>query len=438
MLDVKTMFFSMIATSIVLAVSLIIALGNRLQDGLGKWALALCLQGFMFALLLARGQIPEFFSVVLPNALFMVCITLYAAALMEFYGRRLSIWWHIIPALVMLFCFSTLVNAFASRNIFYGIVYGSAFMGLGVIANRPHDGDKQSARWLIAGGYLLTAISLYGRAITLLLNPTSYTSLFAPDFLLSAGYFVGSSVILMSSVGFLVLHKDRAEQYAQRLAMTDPLTGTFNRRIFLELAEKEVARSRRTGTPLSVIMLDLDHFKMVNDQHGHLVGDAVLKQFTQIVLGCLRREDLLVRYGGEEFCVLLPDVEIDRAQGLAERIRHAVSKHLFNHAQSTGKTMHITVSCGVAGLAREDKRKEQHKNEQVSEQGRAKNKADTFEDAEAVLHLVGLADEMLYAAKTAGRNRVVAYPENSTFAMIKRTHVAAQRGAQDTQNAARS
>lgn len=438
MLDVKTMFFSMIATSIVLAASLIIALGNRLHDGLGKWALSLCLQGLMFGLLLARGHIPEFFSVVLPNALFMLGITLHASALLEFYGRRLSIWWHVIPALVMLFCFSALINAFAARNIFHGIVYGSALMGLGVIANRLHDGDKQSARWLIAGGYLMTAIALYVRAIALLLNPTSYNNLFAPDILLNVGYFVGNSVILMTSVGFLVLHKDRAEQYAQRLAMTDPLTGTFNRRIFLELAEKEVARSRRSGTPLSIIMLDLDHFKIVNDEHGHLAGDAVLKQFAQIVLGCLRREDLLVRYGGEEFCVLLPDVEIDRAQGLAERIRHAVSKNSFNHPQSAGKTIRITVSCGVAGLAREEKRKDQHKAEQNLGQSRAKNKADTFEDAEAVLHLVGLADEMLYAAKTAGRNRVVAYPENSTFAMIKRTHMAAQRGAQNIQNAART
>ena len=422
MLDVSTMFFGMIATSIVLAASLWIAVGPRFQSGLGKWTLALFMQAIMFALLVTRGFIADYLSIVLANTILALCIYLYATAMLEFSGRRLSSWWCALPVMAMLFCFSMLMQEFVARNIFHGIVYGSGFLALAVIANRLHDpewrgeqrNERHAARLLMTGGFLFAALALYARAVSLLVDQHSFTNLMTPNLVLSIGYFTANALILMTSFGFLVLHKDRAEQAAQHLAMTDPLTGTFNRRIFLELAEKEIARSRRSGSPMSIIMLDLDHFKTVNDQHGHLAGDAVLKQFVQVVLDCLRREDLLVRYGGEEFCVLLPEVAIDRAQVMAERIRHKVGRTNFLHPAGAGTPpIRVTVSGGVASLAR-DSGQDQLTAMDVDDKANV--------DAQAVLHLVGVADNMLYAAKAAGRNLVVAYPENSTFAMIRRSH----------------
>ena len=168
--------------------------------------------------------------------------------------------------------------------------------------------------------------------------------------------------------------------------MTDPLTGVFNRRTFLELAEKEIARSRRADTPLALVMLDLDHFKVINDRHGHLAGDFVLKRFVEITRFCLRQEDLFVRYGGEEFCVLLPNTTSDEALALAERVRRAVENAAFIF--KTGKdepAIPVTVSAGVAELDRAR--------------------------LEEIGGLVSRADEALYAAKRSGRNRCTASPK---------------------------
>jgi diguanylate cyclase (GGDEF)-like protein len=242
------------------------------------------------------------------------------------------------------------------------------------------------------GGFLLGAFAMLARTLSAVVDPLEAGRLLVPGPLQAFCFFAGQAVLLTTSVGFLVLHKDRAEESARRLAATDPLTGTFNRRTFLELAEKEIARSRRADSALSLVLLDLDHFKRINDQHGHIVGDSVLIKFTRIVQTCLRREDLLVRYGGEEFCVLLPDVALDGAVALAERIRVSVERTSFGPGANPVK---VTVSAGVARLGRED--------------------------SDDIAHLLKRADEAMYGAKAAGRNQVMAYPENSTIAMLTRS-----------------
>jgi two-component system cell cycle response regulator len=160
------------------------------------------------------------------------------------------------------------------------------------------------------------------------------------------------------------------------------------------LGAKELARSKRTRQPMSLVMLDLDHFKRINDKYGHLAGDEVLRRFVDITQVCLRKEDLLVRYGGEEFCVLLPDETSQGALTMAERIRYAVEHAAFRYGRTL---LPITVSAGVAELDHE---------------------AD-----ESLAELLSRADEALYAAKNTGRNRVVGYPENSTLAVLMKTRV---------------
>ena len=118
--------------------------------------------------------------------------------------------------------------------------------------------------------------------------------------------FAGHAVTLAMSLGFLLLHRERQEHEIERLAMTDELTAVYNRRSLFDIGDKEVSRARRTGASLSALLLDLDHFKRVNDKYGHLGGDAVLVRFVEVVRGCLRTSDILARYGGEEFLILLP------------------------------------------------------------------------------------------------------------------------------------
>ena len=172
-----------------------------------------------------------------------------------------------------------------------------------------------------------------------------------------------------------------AEQAAQakiaRLAMQDDLTGIANRRHFYRQAEAEFAHYQRAKQPLALLMLDLDHFKRINDQYGHGVGDAVLIRFAQYVLTQIRLEDLLGRVGGEEFAILLRDATISQAVAIAERIREGVALLPIFGGDDADR---FTVSIGIA----------------------------TADEADASFDvLFGRADKALYRAKQEGRNRVV-------------------------------
>jgi two-component system cell cycle response regulator len=164
---------------------------------------------------------------------------------------------------------------------------------------------------------------------------------------------------------------------AASLAITDPLTGLYNRHHLVTVLEKELAAAQRHRKVFSLLLLDLDHFKSVNDTCGHLVGDAVLKELALLLGKLLRASDTAARFGGEEFLVVLPDTDLPGALVLAERFRQAVADHAF---PPLGERR-LTVSVGVASSRPEDR---------------------------AVNDVVGRADEALYRAKTAGRNRVLA------------------------------
>lgn len=171
--------------------------------------------------------------------------------------------------------------------------------------------------------------------------------------------------------------RKRLEQELMRLATTDPLTGIANRRRFFDQLEVELARARRHGRSLSLIMVDIDHFKRVNDQHGHAVGDTTLRALVEAMLEVLRSEDLVARLGGEEFAAILPEVDADGAMAVAERLRSRLATVEINAPEGT---VRCTVSIGVA-------------------QARP-----AHESPERTLKR---ADDALYGAKRAGRDRVV-------------------------------
>jgi diguanylate cyclase (GGDEF)-like protein len=167
-----------------------------------------------------------------------------------------------------------------------------------------------------------------------------------------------------------------AQTKIARLAMQDDLTGIANRRHFYRQAEAEFAHFHRSKQPMTLLMLDLDHFKRINDKYGHGVGDAVLIRFTQYVSTQIRQEDLLGRVGGEEFAILLRDATIAQATAIGERIREGVAQLPIFGGDDADR---FTVSIGIA----------------------------TAKDADASFDvLFGRADQALYRAKQAGRNRV--------------------------------
>ena len=167
-----------------------------------------------------------------------------------------------------------------------------------------------------------------------------------------------------------------SQQRLRRMALTDPLTGLLNRRQMTYLAAKVHARFRRSGCPVVVLLMDIDHFKKINDRFGHDAGDRVLSEIAGILKAQLREQDLLARWGGEEFLAILPDTAIETARVSAERIRHAVMSHDWRAL--TGEDIRVTLSMGVSEL---------RQGEQLGE-------------------TIRRADQALYTGKMGGRNRV--------------------------------
>ncbi|MCH8179512.1 MAG: GGDEF domain-containing protein [Proteobacteria bacterium] len=191
--------------------------------------------------------------------------------------------------------------------------------------------------------------------------------------------------VLLPLIMLLFARLDRMHGRLNQLSRTDGLTGLANRRRFMEVLASELARCRRTGAPLCVALLDIDHFKQVNDRHGHLAGDAVLRDLAAILMASVRApSDLPARIGGEEFALVLPDIRQDEAMAVCERLRERVASHAFRDdgdGRDGAGPLALSISIGLAEAA----------------------EADTD-------RILVRADQALYRAKDSGRDRVCVAP----------------------------
>ena len=187
-------------------------------------------------------------------------------------------------------------------------------------------------------------------------------------------YLATFSISLISlSLGFMLMVTKRVQERLEYAASHDDLTGTYTRAPFFALLEKEIERSRRHYYPVSLLIMDIDNFKRINDHHGHPTGDKVIKQFAQLAAGALRSHDVFCRYGGEEFAVLLPATGLEEARYVAERIRHRFGSFVPEGMPPA------TVSIGVGS---------------------------TCNGQTEMAQLIESTDQALYIAKNLGKNRV--------------------------------
>ena len=273
--------------------------------------------------------------------------------------------------------FSTLnVAALLMRRIrsplmmIFGIsVTWFALSSLAFILARPWNHTWWLAHAIFAGGFFLLS---YG-VIQAFRTTRSFSTIY------SQGELLARLSEAMADTQNALQEVQRSNQKLEHLAATDPLTGIGNRRQFIARTHVEIARAKRIGTPLSLLSLDLDHFKSINDKYGHPGGDSVLCGFVQKCLDAIRPYDVVARVGGEEFMVLLPGATHDVAFAVAERLRSAIADHAFE--VGIPPPIKITISIGV------------------SEFGRDGDTLDSF---------LGVADQRLYRAKHEGRNCVIA------------------------------
>jgi diguanylate cyclase (GGDEF)-like protein len=383
-LDARTLVLFATLIGIVLAVAmLVLRRGLPVSvKGVTAWAIAMLLQAGGALAVGLRSLLPDPMLLPLGNTLVVGGYLMQFVAVMRYLDRPYRtepLWAALAAVYATTLWFTAGVDSFPARTTAFGSVSAAV---LCIVAFELFRGapDRSVATRFTA--FVLTAIAvvMVARvAYTLSLGRDART-LFSGD-PVQLG-FVATFVALGigSAMGFMLMIAEKLRSELARLATLDPLTGVYNRRTFADLAGREISRASRLGTELALVMIDLDHFKSVNDRFGHAAGDDVLREFVAIARRGLRRPDLIGRYGGEEFCILLPDTSRLEAVQVAQRLRGAVE-----HAEVMVRdaATRFTVSVGIAHSDR------------------------TGLDLDTLLREADLA---LYRAKSLGRNQVVSEP----------------------------
>jgi diguanylate cyclase (GGDEF)-like protein len=280
---------------------------------------------------------------------------------------------YVVPVAVLglLLACAASVNGLSHAQL---IVYVSLTMGFGsfitgAILLHPRLAGATTLQRLIGANDLASGAVLAGWALLVLFGVATTTAME------SMAYGAGYLLLIVNGFGFILMSKQRDDARMERLATTDDLTGLLNRRAFFARAEAARLLSLRLRQPITLLMLDIDHFKQLNDRFGHATGDEALVKFAATCSAALREHDILGRLGGEEFALALPGTDLDGAIHAAERLRQGV---VDTRLLTCGNTYTMTVSIGVVLI-------------------------DPEEDLPTGL---ARADHALYEAKRNGRNRV--------------------------------
>jgi diguanylate cyclase (GGDEF)-like protein len=360
-----------------MSVALLVGVG-RARGGLRAWNAALLWQSGGWALLIVstlHRDTARLTSTLGASALVASVSAMYLAAC-HYLQRRPRLAWLWGPPLVSLVVHAWVFPFFAARIALINTILGLQMLWLAWLL-RPWlaEGAGRRWRWLAFGALALSAPLVLARTGLVLWAPESYPSFTSAHWLNVGGLLVNNACLIVGTLAFLLAHRDEAERALQRQATLDGLTGTLNHRALLERAAEQLQLALRHGQPFTVLMLDLDHFKQINDQHGHQAGDRVLQLFAELLLGSVRQGDLVGRYGGEEFCVLLPLSDLDSARAVDRRLRERLVDEL-----NPLVGFEVNFSAGAAMLEAQRETLEQ---------------------------LVSRADQALYAAKHAGRGQLV-------------------------------
>ena len=351
-------------------------------QGLTHWGLGTLSLAATFALIRHRGEIPDWLSIVVANGLVILGLLLFISALLSFYRRgplKRRVYLVVgIPLTAIITWFTYGVESFQVRLI---VMAATQVVLFGILCAIPlRFGKFRSGEWVFSAAFAFAATVSAAR----LVSPVEGRDV--PQHLLDGGplqvvYLASFSLtLLVGTIGFILLANENLREKLEYLATYDSLSQVLNRRAFFDRAQVMLAQAQRAGDPVAVLLIDIDYFKRINDRLGHHVGDQVIAGLCQITRGQLRTQDLLGRYGGEEFSVMLKISQDASAHEVAQRIRCAIE------AGSAGLTEsdypHYTVSIGLAPA----------------------NSTDTVES------LMIRADQALYRAKQAGRNRVDVAP----------------------------
>ena len=382
LLHIPTLMLALLLGFLLLTLALGVSQqGVRARPEIQRWTLGCWALLAGFALLAARVALPMALSVVLGNALICLGLAFYAQALHRLLcdGHGPKALLQVQPA-IWLALLLMLDWPLHQRTALMSLVY-SALLVPSVAVILRHGWRAERSLRVVAITMALAVLALLVRAVHALQQPDEYGALMQASLGQGLTFLVAFVCLLGAGFGFVLAVFERVASQMEEMATRDGLTGCWNRSTTDALLAHELQRAHRAGTPVAFVLLDLDHFKQVNDRHGHRTGDAVLRAFADAVRRRLRASDVFGRTGGEEFGLVLPDTDVAGARWLVEAVRREVEA--LQLADDNGAPVQVTVSAGVA-----------------------------VADASSRLsgdRLYGQADQSLYEAKRAGRNRVEVY-----------------------------
>jgi len=351
-----------------------------LQPSAVSWRIGTLLIAGGCLVILTQRELPPGFVLTVANGLILLGLSGYWRALRQFYGLPDRIWM-LLPVLTGIpgvLWFAAVDENIGARILIVTLCWLALFAACAITLLASHENDSARSRWALAGIFMFAALFSFVRLVIFLHTADSpISSVIEPGSWINVATPMMAGILpVVGTTAFLLMCSERLRRQLERAASTDYLTGLANRRTLAEAGERRFRAARATGERLAVALIDIDHFKSVNDRYGHETGDLALKHVAATLEQTCRAKELPARQGGEEFVVVLGSAGREDALAFGERLRAAVEATPF---ASEGIKLNVTISVGIACLSPNDER---------------------FD------HLLGRADTALYAAKANGRNRV--------------------------------
>ena len=384
LLDVRTaVVLAMLVAGLLAAFLALSAGGVPLPERrhLSHWARSLALQAGGWGLYGLRGQVPDLLSIPVANVLLTLAFVYSLRALRGFAGRPDAHWMDIGAVALVGVVATTFLYVHPQlgvRVMVISAVFGALFAASARMALLADPGPRPRSHLAVAAMFGALAVIMGLRVLREASGLAPIGDALEPTPFQALLFALGALAPPLATLGFVLMVNERLRAELTRRATLDPLTLTYNRRTLAELAARALAQARRQGSGFAVLLLDVDHFKRINDTLGHAAGDEALQRLVGVLRTGMRAEDTLGRMGGEEFIVLLPHVDAAQAMAAGERLRAAVEAA---RPVLAGTPWPMTVSIGVAART----------------------------DGEDFDTLLRRADAAMYAAKHAGRNRVAAF-----------------------------
>lgn len=378
MLHTPSLMLVNIAITATLGLCLAAVSSRTRRDGLALWAWAMATHTLSYTLLSLRGQISDVVSMVVGTGLLSATIALFTEGLYQFQQRRPMRWLAWSPVVLLVVAMGFLMQDPKARVVLSALILLVQSVVILALLIQKHQDTVGRGQYFEMAGFAILVLIFVFRIFGAFATSTDLSSLTASNQMQTGTFLLSTIALVLICLGLVVMTKERADSQNLDMALHDALTGLSNRRLIVETLTQNLAQAQRSGRALTLLMIDIDFFKRVNDTFGHQSGDRALRGLADCIRGRLRAQDMAGRWGGEEFLVVLPDTDVQGGLMLAEQLRRTVEQARFE--ATDGRTMQFTISIGLHTL-----------------QAAA---------AESIDDMVAAADKAMYLAKQNGRNRV--------------------------------